>query len=399
MTRLPPAARVLWPAARNAHRLAARTGRHVGRLTPADERATPRTASATSAATAAAEPHVVRRVSLADSPTPVRPTPVGAPAPLRFWGEVNQAPNAERFVLDVAGGRLVGEYAALVTPGGVLDHETSPYWGRAWREHPIFIRPRLAPPTQVDGTVVALASPGSQANYYHSLMDTLPRWGLLREAFPDLVPDAVVVGHSSRWDQQLLAMLGLDQHRLMAPGPHLRADRLLVPSLANSSTLAPRWITEWLQANLPAGSAAGRPRRIYVTRGSTPNTRRFVREPELLALLERLGFVAFDPGAHSVQEQIDTFAAAEVIVAPHGAGLANLNFARPGVRLLELFAPRYLNPGFWAITSNIADSRYRYLVADPVRPERPARKMLGVQNDIDLAPTAVMDALEELLAT
>ena len=48
-----------------------------------------------------------------------------------------------------------------------------------------------------------------------------------------------------------------------------------------------------------------------------------------MASLERRGFLRFDPGAHTVQEQIDHFAAAEVIVAPHGAALANLTFCRP----------------------------------------------------------------------
>ena len=43
-------------------------------------------------------------------------------------------------------------------------------------------------------------------------------------------------------------------------------------------------------------------------------------------------------------EQVDAFAAAQVVVAPHGAALGNLVFCPPGVRVLELFAPRDVNP-------------------------------------------------------
>lgn len=362
----------------------------------------PRTASPSSAETARHEPDAVR-VHVGGPATHVRrPVPAGRPAGLRFWDEVRDLDVPARFVLEVADGHLVGEYAATVTPGGVLDLQTSPYFGiRGWREHPIYLRPRLPAPQQLAGTTLSLASPASGRNYYHSIMDTLPRWGLLQEAMPGVRPDRIVISHRTRWDQQLVAMLGLDQIELVEPVKHLslRAERLLVPSLDNQQTLAPPWITSWLRTALPPRDVQGRPRRIYVTRGDVPQTRRLVREAELLPHLERLGFVRFDPGAVSVQEQIDHFAAAEVVVAPHGAGLVNLNFAPEGVRVLELFAPRYLNPGYWSITDNIPDSVYRYLVAEPVEPDRPERRMNRVQNDIDLSPQSVLAAVEELLAT
>lgn len=39
----------------------------------------------------------------------------------------------------------------------------------------------------------------------------------------------------------------------------------------------------------------------------------------------------------SLIEQIVLFHNAEIIVAPHGAGLVNLLFARPGTKVIELF--------------------------------------------------------------
>ena len=400
MTRLPPALRPLWPAARNVHRVASRAGRHVGRLTAGSSpQAVPTQATLTSRETAAAEPDHVRFHLLPPRPTPPRENPIGGPGPLAFWTEVNVAPSDERYVLEVAAGRLVGEFAATVTPGGRLDVETSPYWGRDWREHPIFIRPRLPETSVVDGTVLSMASAGSSRNFYHSLLDALPRWGLATEAFPGLKPDAIVIGHTSPWDRQLVSLLGLDDYTLITPTPTtIQANRLIVPSMGNSEALTPRWITEWLRAALPPRDVRDRPRRIFVSRGNRPRTRRYVQEQALLEQLRPLGFASFDPGAHSVQDQIDTFAAAEVVVAPHGAGLANLNFSPAGVRVLELFAPTYINPAFWTITTNIADSHYRYLTGEPADLDRPARKMLGVQHDVDIPATRVLEAIEELLA-
>lgn len=401
MTRLPPALQPLWPAAKRVHRAATRASGAVNRRSGArGGRAVPRIATTSSTETEALEPGAVRLHVGGPASTVRRDLPVGRPTGLAFWDEVREYDVPPRFVLDVAGGRLVGDYAATITPGGILDLQTSPYFGiRGWREHPIYLRRRLPEPTALSGTVLSLASPASGRNYYHSIMDTLPRWGVLREALEDLEPDHVVISHTSRWDRQLIELLGLDRFPLVEPSKHLSlvADRLLVPCLNNQNTLAPPWITQWLRENLRPREVADKPRRLYVTRGTTRNTRRLTCEAELMPSLEKLGFVRFDPGAVSVQEQIDHFAAAEVVVAPHGAGLVNLNFAPDGVRVLELFAPRYLNPGYWAITDNIADSVYRYVVADPVEPDRPERLMNRVQQDIDIDPATVLAALEELL--
>lgn len=402
MTRLPPALQPLWPAAKVTHRAATRT---VGRITRTTglggDRAVPASAATFSAQSAAAEPDNVRLHLGGPAEELRRNVPQGMPGGMRFWDDVRDIDVPARFVLEVEHGWLVGDYAATITPGGMLDLQTSPYFGiRSWQEHPVYLRTRLPEPEVVHGTVLSLASHASGRNYYHSIMDTLPRWGVLHETMPGTRPDRIVVSHRSRWDRELLSILGLDDFELIEPSKHLgiRPERLLVPCLNNQQTLAPRWITQWLRTALPARGVRGRPKRLYVTRGDVPNTRRLVSEPKLMPALERLGFTRFDPGAVSVQEQIDHFAAAEVIVAPHGAGLVNLNFAPEGVRVLELFAPRYLNPGYWAITDNVADSMYRYLVADPVEPDRPERRMQGVQNDIGLSPEAVLGAVEELLA-
>lgn len=402
MTRLPPALMPLWPAAKRVHRAATRVvgvaARAVGDGGP---RSVPTRISTASRATAAAEPDHVRVHETGEALDVVRDVPTGRPGGLRFWEDVRTLRRPPRSVLEVLDGRLVGEAAATLTPSGTLDLETSPYFGiRRPTEHPVHLQLRLPEPEHVAGTVLSLASHASGRNYYHSLMDALPRWGLFQELFPGVRPDRVVVGHASRWDGQLVAMTGLDRFPLVQPTSrlHLRADRLLVPTLDNHTTLAPPWVTHWLRANLPARDVTDRPRRLYVTRGDRPHTRRYVQEQALLEHLVPQGFVRFDPGAASVQEQIDHFAAAEVVVAPHGAGLVNLSFAPEGVKVLELFAPRYLNPGYWAITDNIPGSTYRYLVAEPVEPNRPERDMNRVQADVDIPVAVVLDALEELLS-
>ena len=404
MTRIPPALRPLWPVAKLAHRTAARElGRVNRRLGPRhDPRALPRTASTASAETVSADPERTRLHVSAPAQRLRRPMPMGTPDEHWFFRDLLDFEVPERFTLELTGGRVVGDYAAHITAEGVLDYQTSDYFGiHSWQEHPLFLRRQLPAVRDVHGTVVSLATRGTGTNYYHSLMDLAARWGVVQETHPGLVPDAVVVNSSQRYHRDLIPLLGLDRFPMIeaTKDSAVRAGRLLVPCLPNPSMLAPPWITSFLQQRLPARVDPSLPSRIYVTRGQRPNTRRVVEDAALRTALERRGFTTFDPGAVSLQQQIDQFAAARVIVAPHGAGLTNLNFCRPGVRVLELFSPTYLNPGFWAITSNIEDARYRYLVADRPRARPGPHPMMGIQHDIEIAPRAVLDALDALLAS
>jgi capsular polysaccharide biosynthesis protein len=231
---------------------------------------------------------------------------------------------------------------------------------------------------------------------------------VLRETVPDAAPDAVFVNTRTGFQRQLLELAlgpvrdgrlltGYGDPLIVEPArdTSLRAEIVLAPCLPNPDLIAPRWTTDWLRAHLPARATAGKPRRLYVTRGSRRNSRRLSNEAEVWPLLERRGFTRLDPGTVGVQEQIDHFAAAEVVVAPHGAGLSNLVFAPPGVRVLELFHPRYVNPCFWTIADNVG-ADYRYLVCGrDTRP--PGAPMHGVLSDIVVEPERLQRALDALL--
>jgi capsular polysaccharide biosynthesis protein len=207
------------------------------------------------------------------------------------------------------------------------------------------------------------------------------------------------VPSAAQWQRDFLALAGLDTHRIVETRKHraVSADHLVVPCLPNPQEVAPRATVDWLRGRLQPLDVADKPKRIYVTRGSAPNTRRLVQEDALMPLLEQRGFVRVEPGRMSVREQIDQFAAAEVIVAPHGAALTNLVFASPAVRVLEIFAASYVNATFWAITTSIPDAKYAYLVAGDAAAYGPGNPMNRIQADIDIDPGAVIRALDQLL--
>ncbi|MBR0673058.1 glycosyltransferase family 61 protein [Neoroseomonas soli] len=75
--------------------------------------------------------------------------------------------------------------------------------------------------------------------------------------------------------------------------------------------------------------------RLYISRRDAA-LRPMENEAEFEAVLEAMGFVAVMMSRLPFAEQVRAVRAASVIVAPHGAGLALLALARPGVKVFEL---------------------------------------------------------------
>ena len=399
VSRLPAAVQPAWPLFKWAHRRLARVLGTVFRaISPlCGRRGVPLRGTHRSLETASREPTSVRLHPAGDPEHLRRTAPVGSPPRHWVFATKLEVEVPARYVLEIREGTVVGDYGANVTPAGTLDHQTSEYFGTTrWQEHPVFLRPCLPRAEHVPGTLLNLTSCGTATNYYHFLYDALPRFGIFEESFPGREVEAVVVPHASRYQRELLELVGVPGRRIQpARNRAFRGDTVLVPSTPNQHLDAPRWSTDWLRDRLRP-TAVGGPDRLYLTRGSRPNTRRYVEEPALWPQLRRLGFTCVDAGTLSVQDQINVFSSADVIVSPHGAALTNLVFAKHGVRVLELFADDWVHLGLWAISEAIEGCTYRYLVADGDHPE--GKPMSGVLNDISIPVDRVLAAVEELLA-
>lgn len=95
--------------------------------------------------------------------------------------------------------------------------------------------------------------------------------------------------------------------------------------------------TEFIQdvSGRISNDGAGANVKLYISRRDS-SRRKLANEAELEAALADLGFSVVCPGHLSFEDQVRLFRNAEVIVSPHGAGLANVLFCRPGTRVIEL---------------------------------------------------------------
>jgi capsular polysaccharide biosynthesis protein len=136
------------------------------------------------------------------------------------------------------------------------------------------------------------------------------------------------------------------------------------------------------------GTATG-PSRLYVSRGG----RRVVtNEDQVVATLASYGFEVVEDRQRPVEEQIGLFKHASVVVAPHGAALANLLWCRPGTLVIELLPTHYKMVHYRDLCSML-DLRYHALTE--TSPSTQTSHWTASRDDLTVNVDALRRTLEE----
>lgn len=257
---------------------------------------------------------------------------------------------SSRLAYSVASARIAGP-TGIILHGGEIIGESGPCFGdpRDIAASRMLMEEDAALRSGGDADLVEI--PGSVhhtgailgQNYYHWLIDTLPRllWAL--RAFPDT---RVVMPRAPKFALDLLDVLGIPH---LVTGSWLRAERAVVVDRSDATPLPRREDVDIVISSVRGALDHRRrtPRRRWVYVSRVGSTRSLRGEEELERDLARAGFEIFR-GGHSGHwaDQFDAFRDAEVIAGPHGAGLSNLIFSPTTVRVVEL-VPRTYSIGFF----------------------------------------------------
>lgn len=200
---------------------------------------------------------------------------------------------------------------------------------------------------------------GGVRNYYHWLFEYLPRIELVRRC-PDLAIDGWLVNAApARFQLETLAALGIEPDQLVPLViPCVQpVERLYVPSVRRLADAV-----AFLRACF-APPRAEPTRRLFVSRKDAA-TSRIANEDAVFDALGPLGFERVLPGTLSVAEQAALFAAAEIVVGVHGAGLANIVFAPDDALIVELGGGRTREFGFYSEIARVRGQRHRLIGAE-----------------------------------
>jgi hypothetical protein len=198
------------------------------------------------------------------------------------------------------------------------------------------------------------------------LIDCLPRLALLQEsrwAGEEEIQLLYTGSAPTPLERTMVRQfLGLESTRFVGveEGRLYQVERyLLLPFLSRQfSGYLPPWYLEQIRTLLLPDRPSRHNRRIVLSRARA-GKRRILNGAELIDALASLGFEAVAPETLTFDEQIELFYDAEVVIAPHGAGLTNLLFADTA-RVLELFPTPYVVPHFYYLCQAIG-LPYQYL--------------------------------------
>lgn len=194
----------------------------------------------------------------------------------------------------------------------------------------------LIPPSRRRCTELVCPMPATNS-YYHLLYESVLPVLQGISAFPD----AKILIHPSQ-KSYLHAILGFfgisDQQYVFAKRPLCVARCILVPRWVNSGYTRKSDLDFFRNAiaeRLPQAPACNK---VYVSRSKCTN-RPLANEGELEALLSAEGFIICHFENMTFADQMHTIHSARIVVAPHGAGIANMIAARKQTKLVEIISP------------------------------------------------------------
>jgi len=226
---------------------------------------------------------------------------------------------------------------------------------------------------------------GGNGNYYHWLIDYLPRLLLIKDFIP---PDAVILVDEAMPGYQLesLARIGIDPSRLM-PIPKdgaVQVYELLLSNLMASTTVTHPQIPELLRRTYMVGARASNGRKLYLSRRGA-SVRRLVNEDAIEHLMKTNGFEVLVPEEMGFDEQVQACSEAAVIVAAHGDAMANMVFASAGTLIIELACADFKGSAM-RMLAKACGHRYATVGAEVAAPHESGNPMLAdwLANESDL---------------
>lgn len=319
------------------------------------------------------------------------------PTPHDEFSSVRWTANAAASLFYLQDCRLLGSEGAVISPDNKVFAEFTLPPANRWPDHACFKRRRIPAVTPLKGWYATLVWPES-AFFFHWMMEALPRMAVLGE-YAELLDGLFVPGPLKEFHKESLRLLGFGADKLIALDvhSHFQPEHLFVPH-AFAMYNPPRWMRAWYNsAYLPRAVAAAitvQPvRRMYISRSDAPG-RQVENEKEVLRELGVFGFEPVRLSELSMAAQARLFHEAEAIVAPHGAGLSNLVFCRPGTLVVEVLPPKWMAPCFMALAT-AGECDYRHIVADTIDTGTPRPQLDGIRIPLDPLVRTLRERLRE----
>jgi capsular polysaccharide biosynthesis protein len=279
------------------------------------------------------------------------------------------------FIARLPGARVFGSGAVLSPDGKSIARDVSVDFGKPFQQHWLLGYQKIRPPVWIPGTTLVAAT-ALGAGYAHWLLEELPRLLVSR----GVECDTILTNRTTSFSREAWKLAGFSA-TLLEPRrySHFGCEQLIVPSLIGQPGYPTRRVGRILEeftGQIGEEAPISTGERIYLSREKA-RRRRVANEAELWTWLSTQGFERIFTEELTWAEQINVFRRAKVVVAPHGAGLANIVFCQRGTRIVEFFNRSYVNGCYWRLAA-IQGLDYRPIVeagAEPLAHELSANPL------------------------
>lgn len=235
---------------------------------------------------------------------------------------------------------------------------------------------------------------GKYKNYFNWTLRYASRLQLLDGFAPGmklLVPDPKI-----GFIAKTLRFFGISEERIVPVTAPLRVKKLhlCAPFALGRYELSPHMLITLRENPRVTQLADTGVKRLYIPRVNV-KMRRVVNEAAVIERLSALGFQVFDNAEYSIEDQARGFRSADIVVAPHGAGLSNIVYSRPGTAVVEIIPEGY-DQGVTSYRSlaDLLGLRYLPLFAREATVDRRGNRC---NSDIEIDVDELVPVVESLL--
>lgn len=239
---------------------------------------------------------------------------------------------------------------------------------------------------------------GGSNNYYHNLLNWIPRLKLIQE-FDGFDGCRVLIG--SRLSDHALSVISRYSGMPISNFVRRSYDKRTVVAKAIVSSFIQNPVHSPYAINFIRSHASKKrsfrkefKKRIFISRKDAIPRRQIVNEDELFSELKSVGFEVYELSSLSLDDQVALFKNAEIIVSPHGAGLANLLFCTEKPYVIELQSKQAFTRVYWSLSCLVGNAGYDIVKCEEVDIDTEDR----ISNDRDIiAPISqVLDLINRL---
>ncbi|NEO92712.1 MAG: glycosyltransferase family 61 protein [Moorea sp. SIO3G5] len=232
------------------------------------------------------------------------------------------------------------------------------------------------------------------SNYFHWLFDNLARLEFL-DYFEDISREikVYVPNNLLPFQKESLAALGIKNIEPIGEF-NIRVKHLVVPNFPleqqGYDLEQIYWLRDKIYNNIGIANEMSKlPNQNILILRKTESGRSLINQEEVLHALKPLGFQGYYLEKLTFQEQVQLFSNANCVVGVHGAGLANIIFAKQPMTVIEIFANQVF-PCYFQLAKTLGFS-YNYILNDS------EQEYTGKQSDIQVNVNSLVEIIYSLI--